>query len=157
MKLCKMIEIYLKYDNIHTIGVINAFICINNHVNSCIKCMLLPPDRNFVRTPFFLLLFSLILLFLSPSHAFSLLPSLPLPLFATYALPTLTSIFSCTPLLSLLRCRNPLHSLLLSFSIFLLSSKFPFPVIQNKLSSKIFSQSPTNFLYRFVHCCFRSL
>ena len=40
MKLCKMIEIYLKYDNMHTIGIINAIICINNHVNSCIKCML---------------------------------------------------------------------------------------------------------------------
>ena len=40
MKLYKMIEIYLKYDNIHTFGVINAFICINNHVNSCINSML---------------------------------------------------------------------------------------------------------------------
>ena len=40
MKLCKMIEIYLKYDNMHTIGLINAFICINNHVNSCINIML---------------------------------------------------------------------------------------------------------------------
>ena len=38
MKLSKMIEIYLKYDNMHTIRTINAFICINNHVNSCIKC-----------------------------------------------------------------------------------------------------------------------
>ena len=35
-----MIEIYLKYDNMHIIGVINAFICINNHVNSCIKSIL---------------------------------------------------------------------------------------------------------------------
>ena len=43
MKLCKMIEIYLKYDNMHTIGKINAFICINNHVNWCIKCMLSHP------------------------------------------------------------------------------------------------------------------
>ena len=40
MKLCKMIEMYLKYDNMHTIEVINAFICIDNHVNSCIICML---------------------------------------------------------------------------------------------------------------------
>ena len=40
MKLCKMIEIYLKYDNMHTIRIINAFICINNHVNSCINSML---------------------------------------------------------------------------------------------------------------------
>ena len=36
MKLCEMIEIYLKY----TIRTINAFIWINNHVNSSIKCML---------------------------------------------------------------------------------------------------------------------
>ena len=35
-----MIEIYLKYDNMYTFGVINAFICINNHVNSCINNML---------------------------------------------------------------------------------------------------------------------
>ena len=40
MKLCKVIEIYLKDDNMHTFGVINAFICINNHVNSCINSML---------------------------------------------------------------------------------------------------------------------
>ena len=40
MKLCKMIEIYLKYDNMHIIGTINAFICINNHVNPCINSML---------------------------------------------------------------------------------------------------------------------
>ena len=32
MKLCKMIEINLKYDNMNTNGIINAFICINNHV-----------------------------------------------------------------------------------------------------------------------------
>ena len=35
-----MIEIYLKYNNMHTIRTINAFICINNHVNSCINSML---------------------------------------------------------------------------------------------------------------------
>ena len=40
MKLYKMIEIYLKYDNMHIIRTINAFICINNHVNSCINSML---------------------------------------------------------------------------------------------------------------------
>ena len=39
-KLCKMIEIYLKYDNMHIIRTINAFIYINNHVNSCIDRML---------------------------------------------------------------------------------------------------------------------
>ena len=42
-KLCKMIEIYLKYDSMHISGILNAFVCINNHVNSCIKCMLLEP------------------------------------------------------------------------------------------------------------------
>ena len=40
MKLYKMIEIYLKYDNMHIFGMINAFICINNHVISCINSML---------------------------------------------------------------------------------------------------------------------
>ena len=40
MKLHKMIEMYLKYDNMHTNGIINSFISINNHVNSCIKGML---------------------------------------------------------------------------------------------------------------------
>ena len=40
MKFYKMIEIYLKYDNMHTFGIINAFIYINNHVNSCINSML---------------------------------------------------------------------------------------------------------------------
>ena len=40
MKLYKMVEIYLKYDNIHIFGIINTFICINNHVNSCIIGML---------------------------------------------------------------------------------------------------------------------
>ena len=40
MKLHTMIEVYLKYDNMHINGTINAFICINNHVNSCTNCML---------------------------------------------------------------------------------------------------------------------
>ena len=40
MKLCKMIELYLKYNNMHTIRTVNAFICINNHVNLCINSML---------------------------------------------------------------------------------------------------------------------
>ena len=35
-----MIEIYLKYYNMHTFRIINTFICINNHVNSCINSML---------------------------------------------------------------------------------------------------------------------
>ena len=35
-----MIEIYFKYDKMHIFGMINAFIYINNHVNSCINSML---------------------------------------------------------------------------------------------------------------------
>ena len=35
-----MIEIYLKHDNMHIFGMINAFNCINNHVISCISSML---------------------------------------------------------------------------------------------------------------------
>ena len=38
-----MIEIYLKYDNMHIFGMINAFNCINNHVISCINSMLSIP------------------------------------------------------------------------------------------------------------------
>ena len=37
-----MIEIYLKYDNMHTFRIINAFICINNHVISCVACYQIP-------------------------------------------------------------------------------------------------------------------
>ena len=33
MNLHIIIEMYLKYDNMHKYGIINAFICINNHVN----------------------------------------------------------------------------------------------------------------------------
>ena len=43
MKLHKMIEMYLKYDNMHINRRINAFICINSHVNSCTNCMLSIP------------------------------------------------------------------------------------------------------------------
>ena len=35
-----MIDMYLKYDNMHTNGIFNALNCINNHVNLCINCML---------------------------------------------------------------------------------------------------------------------
>ena len=35
-----MIEIYLKYDNMYTFGISYAFICVKNHVNSCINSML---------------------------------------------------------------------------------------------------------------------
>ena len=37
-KLHKMIDMHVKYDNMHTNRTFNTLICINNHVN----CMLLP-------------------------------------------------------------------------------------------------------------------
>ena len=37
-----MIEVYLKYDNMHIFGIINTFICTNNRVISCINSMLSP-------------------------------------------------------------------------------------------------------------------
>ena len=40
LKLHKMIEMWSKYDNMHTNRIFNAFNCINNHVNSCINYML---------------------------------------------------------------------------------------------------------------------
>ena len=46
-----MIEIFLKYDNMHKFGIINAFICINNHVISCINSMLSCIALSLIRTP----------------------------------------------------------------------------------------------------------
>ena len=40
MNLQKMIEIYLKYDNMHIFVMINALICINNYITACIDIML---------------------------------------------------------------------------------------------------------------------
>ena len=40
LKLHKMIYMHLKYDNMHTNRIFNDLNCINNHINSCIKCML---------------------------------------------------------------------------------------------------------------------
>ena len=40
MNLHKMIEICLKDDNMHEFMMINALICINNHVITCINSML---------------------------------------------------------------------------------------------------------------------
>ena len=40
MKLHKMIEICLKDDNMHIFVMINALICINNYVITCINSML---------------------------------------------------------------------------------------------------------------------
>ena len=40
MKLHKMIEIYLKHDNMHTYIIFNTLNCINNYINLCTNCML---------------------------------------------------------------------------------------------------------------------
>ena len=40
VKLHEMIDIHLKYDNMHISGLFYALIYINNYVNSCINCML---------------------------------------------------------------------------------------------------------------------
>ena len=40
MNLHKMIEICLKDDNMHIFVIINALICINNYVITCINSML---------------------------------------------------------------------------------------------------------------------
>ena len=40
LKMYEMIDMHSKYDNMHNNGIIYALICINNHVNSCINCML---------------------------------------------------------------------------------------------------------------------
>ena len=40
LKLNKMINMHLKYDNMHTNGIFNALNYINNYVNSCINFML---------------------------------------------------------------------------------------------------------------------
>ena len=40
MNLQKMIEIYSKYDNMHIFVMINALICINNYIITCINSML---------------------------------------------------------------------------------------------------------------------
>ena len=42
MNLHKMIEICLKDDNMHEFMMINALICINNYVITCINSMLSP-------------------------------------------------------------------------------------------------------------------
>ena len=69
MKLYKMIEIYLKYDNIHTIRTVNAFLYINNHVNSCINIMLSVSSSIFV----FFIFLSFYFLILHQKEVFSLL------------------------------------------------------------------------------------
>ena len=46
MNLHKMIEICLKDDNMHTFIMINALICINNYVITCINSMLSTPTNH---------------------------------------------------------------------------------------------------------------
>ena len=48
MNLHKMIEICLKDDNMHIIGVINALNCINNHIITCINNMLSMCDPTYM-------------------------------------------------------------------------------------------------------------
>ena len=45
MNLHKMIEICLKDDNMHIFVMINALICINNYVITCINSMLSAHSR----------------------------------------------------------------------------------------------------------------
>ena len=40
LKLHKMIDMHLKYDNVHKNKIFNVLICINHHVNSFTNCML---------------------------------------------------------------------------------------------------------------------
>ena len=49
MNLHKMIEICLKDDNMHTFIMINALICINNYVITCINSMLSQPPHRHLR------------------------------------------------------------------------------------------------------------
>ena len=41
-----MIEMHSKYDNMHINVMFYALNCINNHVLSCLDCMLSENDRN---------------------------------------------------------------------------------------------------------------
>ena len=41
-----MIDIYSKYDNMHENRIFYALICFNNHIISCIICMLSRRERN---------------------------------------------------------------------------------------------------------------
>ena len=58
MNLHKMIEIYLKDDNMHIFVMINALICINNYVITCINSMLSNSPLSFVVLCYLILSFS---------------------------------------------------------------------------------------------------
>ena len=51
MKLHKMIEMYLKYDNMHANRIFNALNCINNNVNSCTNYMFSRTSSNLICPP----------------------------------------------------------------------------------------------------------
>ena len=51
MNLHKMIEICLKDDNMHIFVMINALICINNYVITCINSMLSDSSPTFREQP----------------------------------------------------------------------------------------------------------
>ena len=51
LKLRKMIDMHLKYDNIWTNVISYALISINNHLNSCINYMLLNPAAWIIASP----------------------------------------------------------------------------------------------------------
>ena len=48
MNLYKMIETCLKVDNMHIFVMINALICINNYVITCINSMLSHPQTRII-------------------------------------------------------------------------------------------------------------
>ena len=50
MNLYKMIETCLKDDNMHIFVMINALICINNYVITCINSMLSRPCQKCARS-----------------------------------------------------------------------------------------------------------
>ena len=40
LKFHEIIDVHSKYDSMHTNGIFDLLICINNHVNSYINCIL---------------------------------------------------------------------------------------------------------------------
>ena len=52
MNLHKMIEICVKDDNMHIFVMINALICINNYVITCMNSMLLARHLNSFKNSF---------------------------------------------------------------------------------------------------------
>ena len=42
----EMIDMHSKYDNMHENGMFYALICINNHIVTCLNCMLFVGSNN---------------------------------------------------------------------------------------------------------------